>query len=175
MDILIPPTSPSNTLKLSIDLTPTSTSCKNIQKQFNKKQWAAISDMVFSRTQGLCEICGAPIDKKTFKMYACWLYNGNTQSLSKLIGLCFNCNQAKDRGIVALNADTHYVVEHYCRVNNISYEEALKHIENAFDVWCQRSHIEWVLDTQKILAIQQWADKKIIETEAAIKAENQQE
>ena len=175
MDNSTPLTSPSSSLKLTIELAPKSTSCKDIQKQFNKKQWAVISDMVFLRTKGLCEICEASIDKKTFKMYACWLYNGNIQSLSKLIGLCSNCNQAKDRGIAALNADTTYVIEHYCRVNGVAYEEATKHIEDAFDVWSQHSNVEWVLDTQKILAIQQWADKKIIETESAVKADNKKE
>ena len=54
-------------------------------------------------------------------------------------------------------------------------ENHKKHIEDAFDVWSQHSNVEWVLDTQKILAIQQWADKKIIETESAIKADNKKE
>lgn len=63
-----------------------------------------------------------------------------------LIALCPDCHTVKHPGLAEIQGRFNVVIEQLMSVNNMEYWEATAYIEQAFDIWRERSQHQWELD-----------------------------
>jgi len=117
----------------------------------SRKEWKKLRERVLLWYDCHCGICRAG---GTMICHEIWSYDDTNyiQRLTGLIALCTMCNDCKHLGITGRLAargllDIVAVADHFCRVNNISYEEFVMIRSAAFKQWRERSnYIEWTQD-----------------------------
>src|SRR5215210_6234605 len=66
------------------------------------RRWYALRSMVYRRASNRCEACGAPRgrDRQRLEAHERWQYDENTytQTLRRLIALCWSCHRATHIG-----------------------------------------------------------------------------
>jgi len=77
-----------------------------------------------------------------------WHYDDDRQcqTLSGLIALCPSCHEVKHMGFSELRGKKDEAVAHLALVNGWSLQGAFDYVDEAFDVWRERSRHAWQLD-----------------------------
>ena len=135
---------------LFVDLVPSTCWFTNVRSCVDEGQWDALRSMVYRRARHRCEACGAPrgTDRQRLEAHERWQYDENTytQTLRRLIALCWSCHRATHFGFAEVTGTSAEATAHLRAVNGWSAGEAQVHIDRAFALWDKRSTHEWRLD-----------------------------
>ena len=139
-----------NTIKLQVELVPSSSWYDNLRKKMPKEKWDALRKQVYLDYSYRCDICEA---KGKLNCHELWEYDDkkHTQKLVGFIALCDMCHHVKHLGLASVLAsrgelDYEKVIEHFMKVNNCSLETFYEQRDKAFAVWQERSKHQWRLD-----------------------------
>jgi len=138
-------------MKLEIELVPETVWESNIRNLLPSPEWDKIRKEQYKKAVYKCEICG--INAK-LHCHEKWEYDdeNHIQKLVGFIALCENCHMIKHAGFSMHTIegrkkyDKNKLIEHFCKVNNCKKEDFLKHEEEAFDKWEEKSNSEWTQD-----------------------------
>ena len=140
----------SKRLKLTIDLIPKSCWKTSIRKSMPESEWNEISQDVIKKANNACEICGS---EKKVVCHEVWKYD-DKKSIQKLNGfkaICRMCCAVEHFGLSQVLAMKGYlnlneVIKHFCKVNDVSWDDFNKHKEKEFAKYRERSSREWKTD-----------------------------
>jgi hypothetical protein len=138
------------TLRLEIDMVPTSSWGKSLKNLLSKSKWDKLRKAAHEANGGKCEICGS-----TQKLHGHehWEFDEGTevQRLVRIGTVCAACHgvmhigrtkQLAEQGVV----DILKVVEHFQTVNGVDRAVFIKHESEATELWLRRSTINWKID-----------------------------
>ncbi len=129
---------------LFVDLIPQSCWFTNARSALSHAEWQQVRLLVGGRARWHCEICGSEGNH----IHERWHYDQTNlrQSLRRLVCLCADCHLSTHFGFANVSGKTDEALEHLCRVNNWSVDQARTHVDEAFDVWLSRNRFHWELD-----------------------------
>ena len=135
-------------MKLTIELVPKTAWYENLRSELSNDEWDKLRKETFKKANYTCEICGGTGPKWPVECHEIWDYDdeNKTQTLKGLIALCPSCHEVKHIGLARVRGNEYRALQHLERVNNITKSEAEKVMNEAFDVWNERSKHEWTLD-----------------------------
>ena len=140
--------------KLTIELVPRTSWYSNVRSNVTKNEWDVIRKKSYEHANHVCEICGDVGTNQGVKhkveCHEIWHYNDDTneQTLSGLISLCPYCHKTKHVGLAQMNGEIDIVINQLMKVNDISYDEAIKYIRESFNIWSERNKKEWKLNIE---------------------------
>lgn len=131
--------------KLYVDLIPASCWFTNVRYCVKDSDWYRLRKYVYERVNNICECCKKVSDLEAHER---WDYDNDQkiQKLVRLVGLCSDCHRVTHIGLAEINGYGEDAFEHLKKVLDISDEECEKHIEDAYDIWEERSKFDWKLD-----------------------------
>ena len=133
-------------MKLKIDLVPSTAWYSNLRTKIPKEEWDKIRKQSYADANHKCAICGT---KAELNCHEIWDYDDkkHIQKLKGFIALCDNCHFIKHLGLSGiLNIDRNMLIEHFMRVNRVNRKTFDKHYEEAFRIHRERSEHEWKTD-----------------------------
>ena len=138
-------------MKLVIELVPSTIWYSNIRSLVSKETWDKIRKEQYEKANHKCEICEASAQLHCHEL---WNYDdeSHVQKLIGFIALCENCHMIKHAGFSmhTLEGSKIYerdkLIEHFCKVNSCRKEDFIKHENEAFKVWNERSKFKWKQD-----------------------------
>jgi hypothetical protein len=138
--------------KLTSEIVPSTSWYNNVRSNVSTKEWDYLRKKSYEAAGHVCEICGDTGKNQGFnhnvECHEIWEYNDETliQTLTGLISLCPYCHKVKHPGLAQLNGETKIVISQLMKVNEISKNEAMSYLVEAFDLYRIRSKHEWTLD-----------------------------
>ena len=134
--------------RLTIELVPKTCWFSNVRSEVTGKAWDKIRRAVAQAAGQCCEVCGGRGPKWPVECHEVWEYRDETrvQRLVRMIALCPDCHQVKHMGLANVKGKGEEAVNHLAKINGWGIEEANRYVESAFDLWNQRSQVEWTLD-----------------------------
>jgi hypothetical protein len=136
-----------SSLKLQIELVPSTTWYNNLRKEIPKEKWDALRRKVYSKYGYKCGICGK---KGRMNCHELWSFDDkrHIQTLNGFISLCDMCHHAKHIGLAGILAsrgelDYEQVIGHFMKVNGCDRNAFERHRDNAFAEWNGRSRHQW--------------------------------
>lgn len=146
--------------KLEIELVPSSVWRSSLYQLLPRSVWHRIKQEIFAKEGRKCYICGSAEGRLSAHEF--WKYDDekHIQRLITVHHLCSFCHKIKHIGFWCHTAegrkrlkqeglDREDLIRHSCHVNNCAKEEFLKHEDEAFDVWRERSGHQWKQDFGK--------------------------
>lgn len=135
-------------IKLTIELVPKTAWYKNVRSEVSKDRWDKLRKECYRNANYKCEVCGGTGPKWPVECHEIWHYDdvNKKQTLTGLIALCPDCHTVKHPGLAEIQGRFNVVIEQLMSVNDIEYWEATSYVEQAFDVWRERSEHQWELD-----------------------------
>ena len=144
---------------LTIELVPSTAWNKSIYQMLkdNRQVWNRIKSNIYQREGHKCFTCGSESEK--LQAHEFWEYDdeNHIQKLIAIHHLCDYCHKIKhigfwcytkrgrqiftDQGITRQD-----LINHFCNVNNCLEADFIKHEDEAFKIWSQRSRHEWTQD-----------------------------
>lgn len=148
-------------LPLQIELVPSTAFGENLRKLLTKTEWDKVRKAVYKRAGYKCEICGGKGEKHPVEAHEEWLYHDEIgyQELTVIRALCPNCHLCKHVGFAIQNNQKPRVLNHLCKVNGLTLEQANEQIKQAFVIWSKRSLRQWQLDNKRIDEVRAWANR----------------
>ena len=136
--------------RLTIELVPSTSWYHNVRGLVDEPVWDRIRRKVYRQAGYRCELCGGRGPAHPVECHEVWRYDDQTrtQTLVGMIGLCPACHQVKHFGFANVRGRGADARKHLMRVNGWTPEQADTYIEQAFQVWEQRSQGPWTLDLQ---------------------------
>lgn len=137
---------------LTIELVPRTAWYTNVRSNVTRSEWDVIRKKCYREANYICEICGDNGKNQGFnhpvECHEIWEYDDNKhrQTLVGFISLCPFCHKCKHVGLAQIKGEEHIVIQQLQKVNNISRKKAEKMIDQAFEIWQQRSEFDWELD-----------------------------
>lgn len=140
----------AKTLKLTIELVPSTAWYKNLRNAMPKSSWEKIRREVYAQYKYQCGICSV---SGILHCHELWIYDDqkHMQKLNGFIALCRLCHLVKHIGFAnvlaqdgKINFET--VVDHFMRINGCDRKTFEKHKSEAFELWKRRSLYQWKLD-----------------------------
>ena len=135
---------------LEIKLIPKTTWYLNLRSMFTKERWDKLRKGCYKNADYVCEICGGSGLDQGFnwpvECHEVWEFEGKIQKLERLIALCPMCHKCQHLGLAQIQGHFDEARNHYIKVNELTANDADKDIKDAFDVWNERSKIDWKLD-----------------------------
>ena len=128
------------------ELVPETAWHNNLRSELSVARWDEIRRFVYRAAGYRCEICGGKGEKHPVECHEVWEYRKKVQRLVGLVALCPACHECKHIGLAEMNGRMEAVMVHMEVVNGQSRAEVLDIIAEAFDVWEERSEVEWKLD-----------------------------
>lgn len=134
-------------LKLRIELVPSTTWYNNLRKEIPKERWDVLRREVYAKYGHKCGICSS---SGRMNCHELWAFDErrHVQTLTGFISLCDWCHHVKHIGLAGILAsrgelDYDKVVEHFMKVNACSRSAFERHKDEAFDLWDERSRHRW--------------------------------
>jgi 5-methylcytosine-specific restriction endonuclease McrA len=142
--VMVPPA------RLTIELVPKTSWYNNVRALVDELGWDRIRRQVYRQADYRCEICGGKGPEHPVECHEVWRYDDRThvQTLVRMIALCPACHQAKHIGFANVKGKGAQARAHLARVNGWTPERADAYINEAFQVWAQRSGGPWTLDLE---------------------------
>lgn len=139
-------------MKLTIELVPSTSWFSNLRSLLSSTEWDKIRKGCYKNANFKCEVCGGIGDKHPVECHETWEYDevNGIQKLISLIALCPNCHEVKHIGLAGIKGRQKQAIEHFCKVNGCTTQEAEKYVQEAFKIWNKRSEQEWTLDISKL-------------------------
>lgn len=144
-------------MKLSIELVPSTSWYNNVRSIVKSKEWNIIRKKCYTLANNICEICGDNGFNQhishNVECHEIWEYDDNNhiQTLIGLIALCPYCHKTKHIGLARLNGEEHIAIKQLIKINNITKIEAIKYIDNCFEIWNKRNAFSWTLNTDYLI------------------------
>jgi 5-methylcytosine-specific restriction endonuclease McrA len=142
------------TLKLSIELVPSTVWESSVYKLMSREVWDSIRNDFIKENGRKCQVCGET--SGTMNLHEIWNYDDkkHVQELEGFLLLCRMCHHVKHIGLAGILAnqgklDYDKVIDHFCKVNDCTKKEFEKHKAKAFEIWRERSEYEWNQDFGK--------------------------
>jgi hypothetical protein len=140
--------------ELFVDLIPSTCWFTNVRYCIHPCDWDRVRRFVYKRVNYICEGCGinTRINNIRLDAHERWSYDldTHTQKLVRLVALCADCHQSTHYGLAEINGKSEEAFSHLQATRHFTEDECHMHIINAFDVWLNRSKIEWTLDLSLI-------------------------
>lgn len=140
-----------HSMKLNIELVPSTQWYNNIRKVLPKKEWDKLRRQVYRDYNYKCGVCGA--ENCRISCHEIWSFDDSKhiQKLDGFIALCDDCHMIKHIGLAGILAnegklDYEKLIEHFLIVNECNREEFDIHRTEAFTQWMVRSSHEWMID-----------------------------
>lgn len=139
-------------MKLTIELVPKTAWYTNVRSNVTQAEWDVIRKKCYAQASHKCEICGDVGTNQGVKhkveCHEIWHYDdeNHTQTLTGLIALCPNCHKSKHVGLAQIKGEEDIVINQLMSVNGMTEDEAVKYIDESFEVWSKRSKSEWELN-----------------------------
>ncbi|MER7862745.1 DUF5710 domain-containing protein [Amycolatopsis japonica] len=136
---------------LFVDLVPRSCWFTNVRYCVSERDWERLRRMLLGRAGQQCEACRRGEDREVrrwLEAHERWSFDWSTrtQKLVRLICLCSDCHRTTHYGLAQVKGQETAAFEHLRAVTGWSEQDARFHIEQAFEVWAQRSRVDWHLD-----------------------------
>lgn len=134
---------------LYVDLIPVTCWFTNVRSAVKSKDWSSLRQVLLSRCEGKCEICGKTHEiKKPLEAHERWDYDVDhqVQRLVRLLMLCKACHRSTHFGLAEHMGLGFIALKHLMKVNGWSEEQAKQHIKQAFQLWRSRNSQTWNLD-----------------------------
>ncbi|EOX8956814.1 HNH endonuclease [Enterobacter pasteurii] len=134
--------------RLTIELVPRTCWFDNVRSAVSPSDWKRLRQQT-ARTAGWkCQVCGGKGPRWPVECHEIWHYDDDRQcqTLTGLIALCPSCHQVKHMGLSELRGKKDEAVAHLALVNGWSLQGAFDYVDEAFDVWRERSRHAWQLD-----------------------------
>ncbi len=135
-------------IKLTIELVPSTVWYKNVRSEVSSDRWDRLRKECYRSAEYKCEVCRGTGPKWPVECHEIWHYDdvNKKQILTGLIALCPDCHTVKHPGLAEIKGRFDVVISQLMSVNDMEYWEATEYIEQAFDVWRERSKHQWELD-----------------------------
>ena len=135
-------------IKLTIELVPKTAWYKNVRSEVSKDRWDELRKECYRNANYKCEVCGGTGPKWPVECHEIWHYDdiNKKQTLTGLIALCPDCHTVKHPGLAQIKGKFDVVIDQLMSVNDMEYWEATAYVEQAFNVWEERSQHQWELD-----------------------------
>ena len=138
-------------MRLVIELVPSTIWYSNVRNLVSKEVWNKIRKEQYEKANQKCEICGA---SSQLHCHELWSYDdeNHIQKLVGFIALCENCHMIKHAGFSMHTTegmilyDRSKLIEHFCKVNGCKREDFIRHKDEAFEKWRERSKFKWRQD-----------------------------
>lgn len=147
--------------KLSIELVPSTIWYANIYNHYKDnnqtEKWHELKQYLFEIEGKRCWVCGK--EERNLEAHEFWKYDDYThiQKLSAIHHLCDLCHKIKHIGLWLHSADgdrmlrqqkvkKEEIIDHFCKVNNCTINDFLKHEDGAFEEYARRSKFQWKQD-----------------------------
>lgn len=151
--------------KLTIELIPQTCWFSNVRSAVSKAAWDVLKQQAYRQANYRCEICGSQGDKHPVECHEVWHYDDNLrhQTLVRLTALCPACHECKHMGFAYTQGRGKIAAAHLARVNGWSSQKADFYIDSCFNIWIERSRVEWTLDISYLqqLGVEIIADEPI--------------
>ena len=134
-------------MRLEIELVPKTAWFTNLRSHLSKSDWDIVRKKCYAKANYKCEICGGKGSKHPVECHEKWDFSGGNVKLIGLIALCPSCHEVKHIGLAGVRGRGEVALQHLMKVNNISHDDAVKYVKEAFCLYHERSKIEdWELD-----------------------------
>lgn len=144
----------TQTLKLTIEIVPSTSWYNNLRSILPREKWDEIRKYVYSGFNNKCQACSS---NSKLHCHEVWFYNdvNHIQKLSGFVALCERCHHIKHIGLAGILAskgelDFEKLIKHFMKVNNCDRLTFIKHKNEAFKTWEERSKYEWQIDLGKL-------------------------
>lgn len=136
---------------LFVDLVPSSCWFTNVRSCVDGRDWERLHRMVTNRAGRRCEACGRGPDREArrwLEAHERWAYDDQTriQALRRVICLCTDCHTVTHYGLATIKGKSDEAFKHLCKVTGLTPAEARYQIDAAFELWQERSRLDWELD-----------------------------
>jgi len=140
--------------RLTIELVPQTCWFSNVRDQVSREDWDRIRKQVYRHSAQCCEVCGGRGSKHPVECHEVWEYDETTgvQRLVRMIALCPACHEVEHIGLAGLEGRGEIAAAHLAEVNGWTSQVTAVYIEQAFDVWIERSDRTWSLDVSALAA-----------------------
>ena len=131
--------------KLTIELIPRTSWFTNLRSIVSKNDWDIIRRKCYKNAGYKCEICSGKGNDWPVECHEVWKYDDikHIQKLIRVIALCPNCHQVKHIGLAQIRGKLDEAMKHFCKINKIDDDEAIKRVNIAFEKYRERSSHEW--------------------------------
>ena len=142
--------------KLTIELVPKTAWYTNVRSNVSKSEWDRIRKKSYAIANNLCEVCKDSGKNQGYnhnvECHEIWQYDdvNKIQTLTGLVSLCPYCHKCKHPGLAQINGELNIVINQLMKVNNIAKNDAEKLLDEAFNLWRERSKHKWTLDISYI-------------------------
>lgn len=136
---------------LFVDLVPASCWFTNVRTCVATGDWDRVRRMVYGRAEARCEACGSGPDPAAglrLEAHERWAFDevAGVQRLARLICLCSDCHAVTHFGLTAIRGRQEWALDHLQAVTGLDPEQAIAHVDAAFELWEARSARVWSLD-----------------------------
>ena len=131
---------------LFVDLIPSSCWFTNVRSCVHSSDWDRLRKKIYARANDRCECCGS--SNSGLEAHERWKYDGlrKVQKLMRLVALCRDCHRSTHMGLASVQGKEKEAKEHLQRMRMFSVEEVDNHIDEAFELFEDRSESKWELD-----------------------------
>jgi hypothetical protein len=140
---------------LFVDLIPSTSWFTNVRSAVDRRDWERLRQMVYRRAGYRCEACGchrdtpAGLHMEAHERFSYDLATG-MQKLRRLVCLCTACHGTTHFGFAQISGEEQAAMGHLQFVTGMNYNQARRHIAEAFDLWDIRNGTRWQLDLSVI-------------------------
>ena len=140
--------------RLTIELVPQTCWFSNVRDQVSREDWDRIRKQVYRHSAQCCEVCGGRGSKHPVECHEVWEYDETVavQRLVRMVALCPACHEVKHIGLADIKGRGEIAAAHLAEVNGWTAHVAAVYIDQAFDVWIERSDRTWSLDVSALAA-----------------------
>jgi len=134
---------------LYIELIPSTAWGLNVREVLTQNSWDEIRKFYYKKSHYSCDICNRKVKKLEAHEKWDFLDGDQGHKIIKLVGiysLCKPCHMVKHFGLSSKMGKTNFCKEHLKRVNNWSTNQVVKHINESFKLFEERSKFDYVLD-----------------------------
>ena len=137
---------------LFVDLIPSSCWFTNVRSSVHSSDWDRLRKKVYSRASDRCECCGS--SNSGLEAHERWKYDypRKIQKLMRLVALCRDCHRSTHMGLASVQGKEKEAKEHLRRMRMFSIEEVENHIDEAFELFEERSKFKWELDLSILIS-----------------------
>lgn len=134
--------------RLTIELVPRTCWFDNVRSTVSSSDWKRLRQQTARTAEWKCHICGGKGPRWPVECHEIWHYDDDHQyqTLKGLIALCPSCHEVKHMGFSELHGKKDEAVAPLALVNGWSLQGAFDYVDEAFDVWRERSRHAWQLD-----------------------------
>ena len=135
-------------MKLTIELVPKTSFYNNVRKILTRSEWKKISKETSTKANNICEICGGVSWNRSLDCHEIWEYDdiNHIQTFKRFIALCTKCHEVKHIGKAEVDGHLERAAKHFMKINNINHYAAQRLLQEAFDLWAERSQYNWTID-----------------------------